>query len=202
MDIRPWIPRGWSPAPGAIAERTQQLASCVVRRVFVGWEHEAQPAKTRHRARPYGKQRRAPTTTRPPGQWLHSPHHVCSTGRQARAGAPAPFATPRDLKAEHARRSRSLHASQIGSPTEGSRASASGAALCLVSSSRWVRLPGQPHLYPYALDLVERDLIPRPVVELRGPRALVRGDHLRMLERAAVLQVGRDAGGPERVAAR
>ncbi len=49
--------------------------------------------------------------------------------------------------------------------------------------------------------LVQRNLILPPVVELGGPWGLVVGDVLRRLERAAVLQVGGDAGGAEGVVA-
>lgn len=50
-----------------------------------------------------------------------------------------------------------------------------------------------------ALDLVERNLILPPVVELGRPRALVVGDVLRGFKRAVVLQVRGDAGRPEGV---
>ena len=50
------------------------------------------------------------------------------------------------------------------------------------------------------LDLVKRDLIAGPVVEFGGPRAFVRGHGLRVLERAAGLKVGGDAGCAEHVA--
>ena len=41
------------------------------------------------------------------------------------------------------------------------------------------------------LDLVEGDLVPGPVVELRGPRGLVGGDELGVLDGAAVLEASR-----------
>ena len=47
------------------------------------------------------------------------------------------------------------------------------------------------------LDLIERNLVLPPVVELRGPRALVICDVLRSFQRALVLQVRGDAGRPE-----
>src|SRR3954469_14505541 len=47
-----------------------------------------------------------------------------------------------------------------------------------------------------ALDLIKADLIVAPVVELGGAGRGVVGDHRRLLQRAAVLQLGRDAGGP------
>ena len=47
------------------------------------------------------------------------------------------------------------------------------------------------------LDLIERNLILPPVVELGRPRALVVGDMLRGFKRAVVLQVRGDAGCPE-----
>ena len=53
-----------------------------------------------------------------------------------------------------------------------------------------------------AFDLVERDRVRRPVVELRRLRRRVPGDPLRVLERPAVRQVRRDARRPKRVAAR
>jgi len=51
-------------------------------------------------------------------------------------------------------------------------------------------------------DLVERDFIAGPVVELCRPWGLVSGDRLRVLDRAPVLKVGSDPGSPEGVAAR
>jgi UDP-3-O-acyl-N-acetylglucosamine deacetylase len=51
------------------------------------------------------------------------------------------------------------------------------------------------------LDLIEGDLVVAAVVELGGARAFVRGHLLGMLEQAAVLQIDRDAGRAERVAA-
>ena len=47
------------------------------------------------------------------------------------------------------------------------------------------------------LDLIERDLVAVPVVELGGPRPFVGGDGLGVLHSAAVLEVGGHAGGPE-----
>ena len=47
------------------------------------------------------------------------------------------------------------------------------------------------------LDLIERDLVLDPVVELRGPCRLMTGDLRRNLEIAAVSESrGRSAGGP------
>ena len=46
----------------------------------------------------------------------------------------------------------------------------------------------------YPLDLIERDLVRRPVVEFGGSGGLVGGDGLGVFEGAAVLQVGGDAG--------
>ena len=51
------------------------------------------------------------------------------------------------------------------------------------------------------LDLIKRDLIAGAIIELRGARAFVRRDGLRVLERPAVLEIGRDAGGAEGMAA-
>ena len=53
-----------------------------------------------------------------------------------------------------------------------------------------------------AFDLVERDRVRGPVVELRRLRRRVAGDPLRVLERPPVRQVRRDARRPKRVAAR
>lgn len=50
-------------------------------------------------------------------------------------------------------------------------------------------------------DLVQADLVGGSVVELRCPRGFMRCDLLGVLECAAVLQVGGDAGPAERVAA-
>src|SRR3954462_10963622 len=47
------------------------------------------------------------------------------------------------------------------------------------------------------LDLIEGDRIATPVVELGGAGRVVFGDHRRLFERAAIFQVGGDAGGPE-----
>jgi low affinity Fe/Cu permease len=57
-------------------------------------------------------------------------------------------------------------------------------------------------LYPNPLHLIERDLITRPVIELRRPRRLVRGDQLGILHRPPVQQVRRDPRRPEGVAGR
>ena len=51
-----------------------------------------------------------------------------------------------------------------------------------------------------SLDLIEAHVITSPVIEPRCARALVVGDFLGVFERAAVLQIGRDAGGSECVA--
>ena len=58
-------------------------------------------------------------------------------------------------------------------------------------SSKRNRLNGDPFHF------VQRNLLLPPVVELGGPWGLVVGDVLGRLERAAVLQVGGDAGGAE-----
>ena len=52
-----------------------------------------------------------------------------------------------------------------------------------------------------ALDLVERDLLVQPVVELRGASGLVPGDPGGDLEVTAVSQVLRDPGAAEAVGA-
>src|ERR1700726_4590787 len=54
---------------------------------------------------------------------------------------------------------------------------------------------------PDSLDLVLGEPLLGAVVELGRARALVRGHFLRVIERAAVGEVGRDPGGAERVAA-
>ena len=46
-------------------------------------------------------------------------------------------------------------------------------------------------------NFVERDFVGRSVVELGRPRRLVGGDGLGVLKRAAVFEIGRDAGRPE-----
>ncbi len=51
------------------------------------------------------------------------------------------------------------------------------------------------------LYLVERDLVVGAVIELGGLRGFVVGDLLGLLDGAAVLEVGGDAGGPEGVVA-
>ena len=56
-------------------------------------------------------------------------------------------------------------------------------------------LPGNLSVH-CALDLIERDLIPAPVVEPGCPHRLP----LRDFKLATVLQIGGDAGGAERVA--
>ena len=50
------------------------------------------------------------------------------------------------------------------------------------------------------LDLIERDRITRAVLELGGARAFMRRHRLGIFQRAAGFQVGRDPGGPERMA--
>ncbi len=50
------------------------------------------------------------------------------------------------------------------------------------------------------LDLVEGDLVLGPVIELGRPRGLMGGNGLGVLDRAAVLEIGGDPGGPEGVA--
>src|ERR1022692_1209231 len=52
------------------------------------------------------------------------------------------------------------------------------------------------------LHLIERDFITRPIVELRRPRRFMRRDHGSVFKRSAVLQICRDAGGSESMAAR
>src|SRR5690349_16146847 len=47
------------------------------------------------------------------------------------------------------------------------------------------------------LDLIERDLVAGPVVELRRARTLMRSHRLRVFERAAGLEIGRNAGRAE-----
>jgi hypothetical protein len=69
----------------------------------------------------------------------------------------------------------------------------------------WTRQSCRTHLdqpsNEDALDFIEADLIIAPVIELGGAGRGVVGDHRRLLERATILQVGRDAGGPEGVIA-
>jgi len=48
-----------------------------------------------------------------------------------------------------------------------------------------------------AFDLVERDRVRRPVVQLRRPRRRVAGNLLRVLERTPVRQIRRDARRPD-----
>jgi hypothetical protein len=50
------------------------------------------------------------------------------------------------------------------------------------------------------LDLIERDGVAGAVIELGRPRALVRRHGLCILERAAGLEIGGDAGRPEHMA--
>src|SRR5271157_1455474 len=50
------------------------------------------------------------------------------------------------------------------------------------------------------LDFIERNLVAGAVVELSRLRGFVSGDLLGMLDGAAVLQIGSDAGGPEGMA--
>lgn len=56
-------------------------------------------------------------------------------------------------------------------------------------------------LHPDPFDLIERDLIRAPVVELRCRCAGVVRHSSRLLERAAVLEMGGDPRGPERMIA-
>jgi hypothetical protein len=58
-----------------------------------------------------------------------------------------------------------------------------------------------PDLNRNPLDFIQRDVVARPVVELRRTRRFVRRNRLGVLDRPAVLQVRRDAGRAERVAA-
>ena len=51
------------------------------------------------------------------------------------------------------------------------------------------------------LNLIERDLVVAPIIELGRARALMRGHLLRMFEQPAIREIDRDAGGPEGVAA-
>src|SRR5215213_7527318 len=53
-----------------------------------------------------------------------------------------------------------------------------------------------------ALDLIERNLIARAVVELGRARAFMRGHGLRIFERAAGLEIDGDAGCAEHVVAK
>jgi hypothetical protein len=50
---------------------------------------------------------------------------------------------------------------------------------------------------PYPLHFVEREPLLRAVIELGGARALVRRHGLRVFERAAVGEIGRDPGRAE-----
>ncbi len=52
-----------------------------------------------------------------------------------------------------------------------------------------------------SLDLIERGLIARSILELGCLRALIAGDGLGILDGGPVRQVGGDAGGPEGMAA-
>src|ERR1700730_6442736 len=60
---------------------------------------------------------------------------------------------------------------------------------------------GEGLLNRNALDLIQRDRIVGAVIELGGARALMCGHRLRVLESAAGLEVGGDAGRAENVAA-
>src|SRR5207249_1624562 len=51
------------------------------------------------------------------------------------------------------------------------------------------------------LDFIERDLVARSIVKLRRARALVRRHFLRILQRAAGLEIGGNAHRPEGMAA-
>jgi hypothetical protein len=44
------------------------------------------------------------------------------------------------------------------------------------------------------LHLIERDLIARAVIELRGPRRFVRGDHCGVFEGPSLLKICRNPG--------
>jgi hypothetical protein len=63
------------------------------------------------------------------------------------------------------------------------------------------RIPTRLRLNYNLLDLVEREALFRAVVELGGARALMCGHRLRVLQRAAVGEIRRDPGRPERVVA-
>jgi len=52
-----------------------------------------------------------------------------------------------------------------------------------------------------SLHLIERDLIDRPIVELRCSRRFVRRNYLRILYRPAILRICRDPRRPESVGA-
>ena len=51
------------------------------------------------------------------------------------------------------------------------------------------------------LHLIQRDLIPSPIIQLGRPRAFMRGDRLRVFDCSTILEVGSDARGSEGVAA-
>jgi hypothetical protein len=51
------------------------------------------------------------------------------------------------------------------------------------------------------LDLIERDFVASPIIELGRARAFVRRHHLRVLQPAAGFQIGGDARGAEGMAA-
>ncbi len=57
--------------------------------------------------------------------------------------------------------------------------------------------PVETSLNSDLLDLVERDLVVGAVVELGGAGTLVGGHGLRVLEGAAIVEIGGDAGGAE-----
>lgn len=63
------------------------------------------------------------------------------------------------------------------------------------------KVPYHNKLNPDPLDLIERDFVTGPVIELSRARRLVICDRLRRLQRAAVEQVRRDSGRAPRVAA-
>src|ERR1700733_27679 len=48
--------------------------------------------------------------------------------------------------------------------------------------------------YPNPLDLIERDLVPGAVIELRRPRRLMGSNELCVFDRATILQVRCDTG--------
>ena len=68
--------------------------------------------------------------------------------------------------------------------------------------ARPLLVEGAPCLDHDALDLVDRDRVRRPVVELRRLRRRVARDLLRVLQGSSVRQIRRDPRRPERVAAR
>ena len=60
--------------------------------------------------------------------------------------------------------------------------------------------PARRPLNPDPLDLIERDFVPRAVIELGGAWAFMRGHELDILQRAAGVHIGGDAGCLERMA--